>query len=227
MTGTGRSFSIAPAWGFSSGLGRLVDAIKRRVRQKKVLVLLGAVLLAVLATGVVVASRSQGGPSSGPLTGSPVTARFPQYRFSLRYPSGWIRVSWECQVFSILSPIALLTNSRPAPRCPGPTFQGGVSFPPRERIAANGVSLALAMGGTFPGEKKVRWNARIAGQPARITRVQAPLTGCPTGVPNEFRTFLIGGRHALLDINATMCGPDLGGDNAAIQRILNSLHFTT
>jgi hypothetical protein len=198
---------------------------KRRAKKRSTLAAFGAVLLVGLAAGLTLALRSQGGgPTGGPLTGHLATARYSQWGFSLRYPSAWTRVDWCWAGASITSPIGLLTNAEPAPTCPGPTVQGGVSFPPPEHLGSNVVSVFLANGGVLPGEK-LRWNARVGGKPAHVARpyYSPSMITCPAGVRREYRVVNIAA--ALGMVGATICGPNIAAGNAAFDRILASIRF--
>lgn len=186
-------------------------------------------LWVVLAAGLVLALRAPGGPPpGGPLTGKAVTARFHLYRFSLRYPGPWTLASWSCQPSTPeITPIAVLTNAKPAPKCPKRTEYGGYSFPPRQQLGANVVSISLANGDGAPFAK-LRWNARVDGRPARIERPayeRDPLVGCGGGNRRESRQVFIKAPRALLNVGATLCGPDLAAGNAAVNRILASVRF--
>jgi len=217
------------AWRLPFAFDPVIGEAKRRARQRRVLITLAAIVVAGLAAGLTLVLRTGGGgpPSGGPLTGGLTTARYSD-GFSLRHPRSWTRVDWTCwRGGSITSPIGLLTNARPAPTCPGLTFQGGFSFPPRERLGTNTVMVFLANGGFMHGEK-LRWNASIDGKPAHVWRPEYgpdvwPGT-CPAGVPSEFRSVNIAA--ALGVVGATICGPNLAAGNAAFGRILGSLRFT-
>jgi hypothetical protein len=155
-------------------------------------------------------------------------ARFSQYGFSVRYPRVWTRVDWSCHAFAGPTPIAVLTNAQPAPTCPGPIAQGGgvsFTFPPRQQLGANVVSISLTNGTALV---KPHWNGHINGFPAVI----APIVRhsewwftCPAGESAESRSFLIGNRGRL-GVLAGICGPDLAAGNRAVNRILTSLRFT-
>jgi len=208
-------------------LDPLMAEAKRRARQRRVVVAFGVVLLAGLAAGLTLAFRSGGGPTSGPLTGRPVTARYPG--FSLRYPSTWTRVYWGCVRQGLFTPIAVLTNAQPAPKCPGPTIDGGFVFPPRQQLGTNAVLIYLDDPEGLPGEK-YQWNARIDGKPADIARPAysrhpVGLVTCAAGGPAEYRSVLIS-VPGLLAVGATICGPNLAAGNAPVNRILASLRFT-
>jgi hypothetical protein len=209
--------------------GPRTGAAENRARQKRVPIVLVVVLLVGLAAGLVLALRTPGGPPpGGPLTGKAVTARFRLYRFSLRYPGPWTLANWSCQPSNPeITPIAVLTNAQPAPKCPGPTEYGGYSFPPRQQLGANTVSISLANGDLAPFAK-LRWNARVDGRPARIERPASgrdPLVGCAGGNRHESRQVFIKAPHVLLNLGATICGPDLATGNAALNRILASIRF--
>jgi len=154
------------------------------------------------------------------------TARFSQYGLSLRYPKAWTRVGWSCEVFVGPTAIAVLTNAQPAPKCPGPLFQGGSSFPPRQKLGPNVVSISLTNGTALP--VKPHWNGHIKGWPAVIARPVGHADWwftCPAGDPAESRSFLIGS-PGLLGVTVGICGPDLGAGNRAVNRLLTSLRFT-
>lgn len=200
-------------------------ASKRRARQRRVLIPVAVVALVGLAAGLTLALRPSGGPTGGPLSGPLATARFSQYGFSVRYPRTWTRVGWSCQVFVGPDAIAVLTNNRPAPKCPGPVVQGGVSFPPHQQLGPNVVSISLTNGTAMP--VKPHWNGHIKGWPATIARPVAHTDWwftCPGGDSAESRSFLIGS-PGLLGITAGICGPDLAAGNRALDRILASLRF--
>jgi hypothetical protein len=201
-------------------------AAKRRARQRRVLIPLAVVVLVGLAAGLTLALRPSGGPTGGPLSGPLGTARFSQYGFSMRYPRAWTRAGWSCQVFVGPTAIAVLTNAQPAPTCRETVDQGGDSFPPRQKLGPNVVSIALTNGTALP--VKPQWNAHIRGWPATVARPVAHTSWwftCPAGDPAESRTFLIGSR-GLLGITVGICGPDLPAGNRAVNRILASLRIT-
>jgi hypothetical protein len=201
------------------------DPRSRAAKRRRVFVPLAVLVLVGLAAGLALVLRPSGGPTGGPLSGPLATARFSQYGFSVRYPRAWTRVDWSCEVFVGPTAIAVLTNAQPAPKCPGPLFQGGGSFPPRQQLGPNVVSISLTNGTALP--VKPHWNGHIKGWPAVIA---PPVlhTGwwfsCPGGVPAEYRTLLIGG-GGLLGITAGICGPDLAAGNRAVNRIVASLRF--
>jgi len=217
------------AWRLPLAFDPLIGEAKRRAWQRRVVITLVAVLLAGLAAGLTLALRSPGGPTGGPLTGPLATARYSQYGFSLRYPSAWTRVNWSCVSFVGPDAIAVLTNAQPAPKCPGPAVQGGVSFPPHQLLGPNVVSISLTNGTALP--VKLSWNGRIDGRPANFASPAAARDGlsslvvCGGGNASEYRDLLIDAPHALLGIHATICGPDLVAGNAAVRRILASLRF--
>jgi hypothetical protein len=150
---------------------------------------------------------------------------------SLRYPSAWTRVDWSCQAMMEVTPIAVLTNARPAPKCPGPTFRGGYSFPPHQRLGPDVVSIAL-MDGIGLGVKP-KWNTQIDGRPAHIWRPaqvrasESSFTSCAAGGPSEYRAAMIDTpRGRLLGVHAAICGPDVAAGTAAVNKVIASLRFT-
>lgn len=217
-------------WRLPPGVGHVIAAAKRAAKGRRSL----AVLTGALLMGLVAALTFALGSPSGPLPGGPLTGPLATQRyldgFSLRYPKAWTPESWCWTGASITSPIGILTNARPAPNCTQPYGPGPpVTFPPREHLGPNTVSIYLASGGLFPGEK-LHWNTRIGGKLAYIASpvsARAGVSGlvtCPAGVAAEYRIVHIAA--VLGVVGATICGPDLADGNAAVDRILASIRFT-
>jgi hypothetical protein len=220
--------SHAPHLPFS--LDPLIAEAKRRARQRRVLVALEVLVLAGLAAGLTLAFRSPGGPSGGPLTGKPATARYPQDGFSLRYPSTWTRLGfcWGWVHPTVPTPFSLLTNARPAPTC-----KSRADWPQAGHLGTNVVSVVLARGTGFGG-LPTRWNTHIAGRSAyaysadQSTVDASSNITCPAGAGRADRHLMIRAMTAegLLSVYATICGPNLVAGNTAVNRILASLRFT-
>lgn len=207
-------------------LDPLIAEAKRRARQRRVIAGLVVMVLAGFAVGLTIAVRSPGGSPRGGSAG----ANFAHYGVSLRYPSAWARLDW------CLGPgygaIGLLTTAQPRPRCkPGATT---ASWPPPERLRANGVSIAFASIHRAVGSAlKLEWNARIGGRRAYVLppgRDYARNETCPTGIRREYRDVTIArsssGMAALRAITV-LCGPDLAASEVAVQQALASVRFTT
>jgi len=181
------------------------------------------VTLAGLGTEVAAASR----PS-----GVFVKASFPHHGFSLRHPAAWARDNW-CWTGATVDPIALLTTAQPWPKCSKPVTGVGASWPPAERLGADGMSVDLALEGVFPGVKEI-WNARVDGRPAYLAspaygRKRDAAVTCPAGVRREFRAASIeppGAENTALTVAAVICGPRLAAGEAAFRRMIRSVRFS-
>ena len=182
------------------------------MKRSALLVALGVIAAAV---GVVAFTSRSSGKTSVRLA----TARFPG-GISLRYPAAWTRVNW-CQSGLHVTPIAVLTSTRPGPRCPKSL---NVTWPPSVRLAENGVAVVLA--GFAPPDptywKKFKANARIGGKPANLTKSAYGHGGaCPGGVRSQGRAAFVGGYW----IAAIICGPDLAVGEASVRDLFASIHF--
>ncbi|HKO28247.1 MAG TPA: hypothetical protein VJU80_12375 [Solirubrobacteraceae bacterium] len=199
---------------------------KRRARQRRALVALGLLLLAGAALALALALRSSGaGPPGGPPGGGLTSASYRQWGVSLRYPSGWTQL--RCRAWTDQGMISLLTSARPAPTCTPPRL----GFPPPENLGADGAAIFLMGSPVWPWAK-IRWNARIGGQPANVP---PPAYGakylvdqiCPAGARREYRTITIKPAHAaMLNVGALICGPHFATGDAAMRTLLASMRFT-
>lgn len=209
-------------------LDPLMAEAKRRARQRRVLVALGALFLAALALGLTLALRSPGRAPTGGLA----SARYPRYGVSFRYPSGLTAVR-RCGGWAFLGQgygleaLALITSNRgvmsncsPADQSPIPPI-----WPPLVRLDPNGVSIALGWVETSP-------DVRLAAVPTDYTgfRVEQhpgwPF-GCPPGVGHETRSVAIGSGHGPegVSVDALICGPRFATGRAAFRQIVRSLRI--
>lgn len=179
----------------------------------------------VLAAALVVGAGAAAG-------GGLAAAGHSRFGVSFRTPRGWARVDW-CWNGANFEPIALLTTAKPAPTCSKPALGVSASWPPPLRLGVNGAGIVLTIEAVFPGAKE-RWNARVAGRPARVARpvygrrYDMPLA-CPAGVRREFRAVAVQPRGAMnetLRVEAVLCGPDLAAGQASFRRVLRSVRFT-
>jgi hypothetical protein len=207
-------------------LDPLMAEAKRRARQRRTLIALGVVFLAGLAVGLTLALRSPGGGSPGGApSGGLSSANYSQWGVSLRYPSGWTQL--HCNSWRFDGTIALLTTAQPAPTlC---KHQSG--FPPPENLGADGTAIFLSTSQADP--TKIRWNARIGGQPANVPPHAYGAKYlvnqiCPAGVRREYRTILIKikpARLPMLNVGALICGPHFATGDTAMRNLLASMRF--
>ncbi|HUJ56314.1 MAG TPA: hypothetical protein VLW49_10045 [Gaiellaceae bacterium] len=130
--------------------------------------------IAVLAVAAAVAgtpAASSPGQSPGD-----ARARYPDYGLSFRYPANWTRVDWCWIGASFVTPITLLTSVRPAPTCTS-TTHSGTSWPPRQRLGTNDVTVLWSLDG-FPG------GLREPGRRTRIADRAALLAYLSPGAPH-------------------------------------------
>lgn len=202
---------------FPFGLDGLIAEAKRRMHRRWLLAGIGA---GVVAAGAVAAYAMIPGQ-----TGGLVTARYDGV--SVGYPRLLTRV--DCgESGPHLAALALLTTSRPAPSCSG--GNGGFSFPPRESLGRDGVSVALALQALLPGMRPT-WNARLDGHPAIVGPFITGQTyhqsvSCPAGVPREGRSVAIQDGGGLLTVNAVICGPNLSAGESIVGKVLAGVHIT-
>jgi len=243
-------------------LDALIGEARSRASRRRLCIGIGVVLLVGLLGGLMYGLRSPGSGPSTPLTGRPVTARYPG--LSLRYPSGWTRVrdcgaaTWSVGETSSVTPdnsaaytgIAFLTTGRAPAMCQPHAHAIPMGFfPTGQQLPGNGLSVevarvagALALPGTNsrfvlpPGARLPRSKARL-GQPAFAASpfyssyFQSQV--CPVGVRREYRHAAIPSGNGIggvapgaIGVVAVICGPNLTAGNAAIDRILASLHVT-
>src|SRR4051794_19255760 len=161
------------------GLDALIAEAKRRMHRRWLLAALGASVVVAGAVAAYVLIPGQ--------TGGLATATFGGVR--VQYPTVLTRV--ECEESGLhLTALALLTTSHPAPSCSA--GNGGFSFPPRESLGRNGVSVALAVQALLPGMRPA-WNARVDGHPANVgpfinNQAYRQNVSCPAGVRREGRS---------------------------------------
>ena len=218
----------APRFPFS--VDPLMAEAKRRARQRRALLAVGLFVLAGLAVGLSLAFRSpgRGGPGGAP-SGGFSSATYSQWGVSLRYPSSWTRL--QCKAWAVVGGISLITNAQPAPTCP-PSRRNGTSFPPPENLGANEAVIWLAQSPMLPGSK-IRWNARIGGQPANVPPHAYGAKYlvdqiCPTGARREYRNITIESARAgrsMLSVGALICGPHFATGDAAVRNLLASMRF--
>ena len=212
--------------------------------------------------GLMYGLRAPGSGPSTPLTGRPVTARYPGLSF--RYPSAWTRVrdcgaaTWSMGSTGSVTPdnsaayagITFLTTGRAPAMCQAVAHPIPMGFfPAGQQLGANGVSVDVArVAGALalpransrfvlpPGASLPRSKARL-GQPAFAA---SPFNDsyfrshlCPAGVRSEYRHSAVPSGHGIggvapgaIGIVAVICGPNLAAGNAAIDRILASVHVT-
>ncbi len=191
----------------------------------KRLALCAAVLVVALASAAALALRS-----SGSVGGRLLTARFPAYGLSLRYPAAWTRADW-CQTGLHVIPIALLTTTHPGPKCDPKAAD--VVWPPEARLAAHGVAIALSADAIFTGSK-ITWNTRIGGRLAYLAkpaygRKYDTALACPAGTRREYRSALIrrpAAMNEMFAVAAVICGPDLGAGDATLRHLLASIRLS-
>jgi hypothetical protein len=210
-------------------LDPLMAEAKRRARQRRALVALGVVLLAGSALGVSLALRSPGGGSPGATPSGVVSSGNYADGISLRYPSGWTRL--QCRTFAWASRdlISLLTTARRVPTCkvhlhPGP-------IPPPENLGANGAAIFISAP-HIGSSARLRWNARIGGQPANVPLQRTYRTKylgdqvCPGTTHREYRYITIKlSNMSLMNVGALICGPHFANGEAAVRRVLASMRF--
>lgn len=197
--------------------------------------LLVAVAVVVVAAGAAVAAVLLTRGSSGPRLAS---AAYPGYNLSFRYPSTWRRVDW-CETGTVVSPIAVLTTARKAPKCAGPNaFSFGTPFPPPQLLPRNGLTVALQ----YSNRSRLHVppaNATVGGRPAsvragwkRVPHITVVKVGAICGkVGTRERTLVAQVPHVVaptgvLRIAALICGPDFAAGEAAVRRVLATVRFT-
>ena len=212
---------------------------KRRAKQRRVLVALGVAALVGLAAGLTLALRSPGGGSNGGLA----TAKYTQDGVSFRYPSGLTSVEL-CGSFGTPRPkgavgaIAFVSSGRV-----NYTYCHSAippHWPPLVGLATNGVSIVVARVEKWPGGYRPTWQGRLAAWPTAYLASPAShfRFGCPAGGRHETRSVAIrsgdrpdvvraGSRPSseVFTVDAVICGPNFAVGNAAVNRILASIHF--
>lgn len=225
--------------GLSLSLDPLMAEAKRRARQRRVLVALGVTALVGLAAGLTLALRSPGGGSNGGLA----TAKYPQGGVSFRYPSGLTSVAL-CGSFGMRRPkgavgaIAFVTSGRANTSYCHSAIPP--HWPPWVGLGTNGVSIVVARVEKWPGGYRAKWHGRLAAWPPAYSSSPAShfRFGCPAGGRHETRSVAIrnGDRPEVaraglppspevFTVDAVICGPNFAVGNAAVNRILASIHF--
>jgi hypothetical protein len=196
------------------------------MRQRRLLVTACVIALAAAAAGTTLALRGPSGPSRALGTAGSFS------NLALHYPANWKPVGWDCWNGPFPN-MLLLTTARPTPIC------GDGSFPPRERLGSDGVAVWFM----YPAPPlNVRLvtdpNARIGGQPARISA--PPLLGLggsrwvsctgrsAPGHPLGARIQEPGRSergNGVLSVGAVVCGPHYGRGEAAVRRMLVGIRF--
>jgi hypothetical protein len=216
----------------------LIGEAKRRMRQRRLLLAALALALAAGSAGATLALRGPAGPSNPlPTAGHGwAEANLLPQRVSLLYPFAWKRVNWSCWD-GPTSPFLLLTTVRPTPTC------DSGSFPPQERLGRDGVAVWFEYPAPPLNVMTVsNPNARIGGQPARIT--DPPLHGLggsqwvtcnrgaaparPLGARIQYPGFSGDGillPRGVLFVGAVVCGPDYAKGDAAVRRMLGTIRF--
>lgn len=203
-----------------------------RLRRGRVLVGAAVLVLALggAAAGVILSLNSAGGRSRGL-----DEASFPGFHLSFDYPSAWGRQDW-CWLGTAVFPLTLLTTAHPVPACKQNTQYGeGTALPPPQRLGRNGVSTWWFASGRR-GPTVLKPNARLGGQPARITvrreptrRTSSSYVNCTTGTTQRFLTARIQDKSSSvreIQVGAVICGPQFAAGEAAVRRMLASLRFT-
>lgn len=184
------------------------------------------VVLGGAAAGTIVALRS-----SSTHRGALARASFPGFRLSFSYPAAWHREDW-CWLETGESPITLLTTAHPVPPCQqGNIFGFETPLPPPQRLRADGVAAwwltvpKQGLAGASP-------NARVGGEPARIT-VESEPTGhavvrCAGATQRVLRAQIHGPSSTVgqVRVGAVICGPDFAAGEADVRRMLASARFT-
>lgn len=159
------------------------------------------------------------------------SARFPGYQLSFHYPSTWHRVDW-CWSGTTMFPVTLLTTADAVPPCQAPTaLAAGTPFPPPQLLGSDGVAVwwASAAGRALVG---VRPNARVGGEPARITVQRGERSGVTcvgkSAATRVLRAQIRGPSSTVpqIQVGAVICGPDLASGEADVHRMLESVRFT-
>jgi len=158
-------------------------------------------------------------------------ANFPGYQVAFRYPSAWHREDW-CWSGTAVFPVTLLTTADAVPPCREPTaLAAGTSFPPPQLLGSDGVAVwwASADGRALVGVKP---NARVGGEPARITVRRGAYSGVTCvgkGAATRVLSAEIRGPSSSVPrfhVGAVICGPDLASGEADARQMLASVRFT-
>jgi hypothetical protein len=187
----------------------------------------------VLALGGVAAGVTLSLGSSGARGRSLARANFPGFGLSFRYPSDWQREDW-CWLGTAEFPLTLVTTG-PLPPCdPGQEpVNIWTPLPPAQLLGSNGVAAWWIASNRSLG---VRPNAKVDGEPARITvrreptrRTQHSYVNCVgTGATQRHLSAQIqspssGANH--VEVGAVICGPDFAAGEAAVRQMLDSARF--
>jgi len=158
-------------------------------------------------------------------------ASFPGYQVAFRYPSAWHREDW-CWSGTAVFPVTLLTTADAVPPCQEPTaLAAGTPFPPPQLLGSDGVAVwwASADGRALVG---VEPNARVGGEPARITArggAHSGVTCVGKGAAARVLSAEIRGPSPSVPrfhVGAVICGPDLASGEADVREMLASVRFT-
>jgi hypothetical protein len=163
-------------------------------------------------------------------------ASFPGYGLSFRYPSDWQRKDW-CWLGTAVFPLTLLTTAKPPACQPGTEpVVVGTPFPPPQRLGRDGVA-AWWLASDRPGLARVRPNARVDGEPARITvrpettrRTAHSFVNCVgTGATQRHLSAQIQSPSSgvgQVQVDAVICGPDFAAGEADVRQMFVSVRFT-
>jgi hypothetical protein len=160
-------------------------------------------------------------------------ADFPGFEISFSYPAAWHRKDW-CWLRSSVYPLTLLTTA-PPPRCVWNTqFGVGTPLPPAQLLGTDGVAAWWQATNRAPAPRP-QPNARVDGQPARITvrreptrrTAHSPVT-CKSGPTQRLLSARIQAPTSSikeLQVGAVICGPAFAAGEADAREMLASLRF--
>jgi hypothetical protein len=197
----------------------------------------------LLITAVVLVLVVAGAAAGAILALAPASARgrgltrasFPGYGLSFRYPSDWQRKDW-CWLGTAVFPLTLLTTAEPPPCKPGTEpVVVGTPFPPPQRLGRDGVA-AWWTASDRPGLAGVRPNARVDGEPARITVLRETTRRTPhsfvncvgTGATQQHLSAQIQSPSSVVgqvQLDAVICGPNFGAGEADVRQMLAGVRF--
>jgi hypothetical protein len=184
-----------------------------------------------------VAAGCGGASSNGTTTqvAALTTASFPGFRLAFRYPADWKYKGW-CWIGTSEFPLALLTVDRRALCSQGNFYGFRTPLPPPLRLGPNDVAAwwTAFTKSNLDGAP----NAHVAGKPARIVVQQEPTkrtpkssVNCGGSGPTQRRlTAQVKGPGSgvgRVELGAVICGPNFAAGEAAVRKMLNSLHFTS
>jgi hypothetical protein len=212
------------------GVDPLIADAKQRARRRRLLALVAIVVAALAASGfgwwfLSPASSRWPAPSTR-ASGGLLSAHFPDYGLSFRYPANWKRL--DCQLETTFTDtITFLTNAPSAECSKIPSYRGRVGSP-AIHLGGNGV-LVYWLSSGYPG----RSSAKIAGRAVTIG-----------GLPAGIRTLATAdcaslggdaGQEATIErpvpgnnwFTATACfrGPNVAANEAAFRRLLASVRI--